>query len=254
MPWDAETYDRSFGFVAAYGEALVDVLDPRPGERVLDLGCGTGALTARIAERGAEVAGVDADPQMIATARENHPRLPFEVADGHTLRVAEPYDAVFSNAALHWMLDPDAVIARVYAALRPAGRFVAEMGGAGNVATILDAVRAAWVELGAGGDPRLRQYYPSPAEYATRLEAGGFEVRQLHYFDRPTPLTDCPNGASDWVRMFRAELLAGLPDSLVQPLLTRVNELTAPALLRDGVWTADYKRLRFVAIAQRSAR
>lgn len=246
--WDADGYDRSFGFVAGHGFALVDLLDPRPGERVLDLGCGTGTLTAELAERGAAVLGVDADPQMVSAARAQHPEISFDVADAHELTVARPYDAVFSNAALHWMTDPDRVVTNVREALSPGGRFVAEMGGAGNVATILEALRTTCAEFGIDADPWLRQYYPSPAEHASRLENGGFEVRWMHYFARPTPLTECPDGVADWVRMFRSGLVAGMPESTAAALLARVNALAADALLRDGTWVADYQRLRFTAV------
>lgn len=247
--WDADRYDRAFGFVAGHGFALVDMLDARPGERVLDLGCGTGTLTAEVAARGAAVHGVDADPRMVSAARARHPEMSFEVADAHELVVARPYDAVFSNAALHWMSDPDRVIANVREALPPGGRFVAEMGGADNVATILTAVRSACAEFDVDADPWLRQYYPSPAEHASRLESGGFDVRWMHYFARPTPLTECPNGVADWVRMFRSGLLAGMSESTATAVLDRVNALTRDALQRqDGTWVADYQRLRFVAV------
>lgn len=248
MRWDAGLYERSFGFVADYGQSLVDLLDPRPGERVVDLGCGIGSLTAALAGRGARVLGLDSSAAMVHEARRRHPELEFEVADGQLFAVREQFDAVFSNAALHWMTDPGAVIARVYTALRPGGRFVAEMGTAGNCATIIEAVAAARAELGAPGAPNAPWYFPTPAEQAAHLEAGGFEVCWLHCFDRPTPLTDCPDGVADWLRMFGSELLRDLPSALADRLTARVNELTAPTLRRDGTWVADYRRLRFVAV------
>lgn len=245
MRWDAQRYDGSFGFVSAYGVSLVDTLAARPGERILDLGCGTGGLTAAIAAQGAEVYGIDVSAEMIAKARADHPGLAFDVADGHDFSVPKPCDAVFSNAALHWMSrDPDAVIARVRAALRPGGRFVAEFGGLGNCATIVDAVARATGEQGGEAAPSP-WYFPSPGEYVGRLEAGGFIVGHLHCFDRMTPMDDCPDGAADWVRMFGTDLLTGVSDP--GAVLKRVNELTAPRLRRDGRWYADYVRLRFVA-------
>ena len=249
MRWDAERYDRQFSFVTRYGLPLVDLLDPRPGEHVVDLGCGTGALTAAIAQRGAAVTGLDGDPQMVAAARRQYPELTFDVADGHSFTVPAPVDAVFSNAALHWMTRPDAVIASVRAALRPGGRFVAEMGAAGCVATLIDGLRAAVVDLGLGTDVSLPWYFPTPAEYATRLEAAGFRVRLMEFFDRPTPLAQDSDGAADWWRMFGAGVLAAYPPEAVEPLLLRVNELTRDRMLSDGVWVADYVRLRFVAQA-----
>lgn len=248
MRWDPERYDTSFGFVAAHGASLIDTLDPRPDERILDLGCGTGELTAAIAGRGATVTGVDSSTEMVAKAAERFPQLRFRVADGHDFAVCEQgVHAVFSNAALHWMSrDPGAVVTRVRAALRPGGRFVAEFGGARNVATIIGAVAKAVRETGRVPAPHP-WYFPTPGEHVLRLEAAGLTVRHLDYFDRPTPLDDCPDGVADWVRMFGAGLLAGVPETEHASVLARVNELTTATLLRDGRWYADYVRLRFVA-------
>lgn len=251
MAWDTLRYDDSFGYVVENGAKLVDLLAPRPGERVLDLGCGTGTVTAEIAARGATTVGLDADADMIAAARAKHPELNFEVGDGHSFATGKPYDAVFSNAALHWMLDPEAVIARVRKALLPGGRFVAEMGAAGNVAAIIEATRTARAELGLDAGPRDPWYFPTPARHATRLEAAGFTVRLMHYFVRDTPLTRCPDGPADWLRMFGGDrLLAGAPAEQLDRVLARVNELTRASLLHDGQWWLhDYTRLRFVAVA-----
>ncbi|GHE29235.1 methyltransferase type 11 [Streptosporangium violaceochromogenes] len=248
MRWNARVYDSSFGYVSAHGAPLVDLLDPQPGERVVDLGCGTGVLSAEITSRGARVLGIDRSPAMIEKALAQYPGLDFIVGDGRDFTVAQPYDAVFSNAALHWMnRDPDAVIAGVREALTPGGRFVAEMGGAGNCAALIAALSTAWREHGLS-EPDLPWYFPSPAEYATRLEKGGFTLRLLEYFDRPTPLDECPGGAADWVRMFAGSLLQEIPADLAEPLLRRVNELAAPALRRETGWMADYVRLRFAAV------
>jgi trans-aconitate methyltransferase len=246
--WAAATYDSTFGYVSAHGAPLVDLLDPQPDERVIDLGCGTGTFTAQIAERGSEVLGIDAKPEMIAKAAAGYPQLKFAVGDAHDFNTAAPYDAVASNGALHWMTrDPDAVIAAVHAALRPGGRFVAEMGGAGNCAELIVAMQTAWRVFGLG-EPDLPWYFPTPAEYATRLEEGGFTVRVLEHFDRPTLMTEGPNGAADWVRIFAAGALAEVPPEMVEPLLGRINELAAPALRRESGWVADYVRLRFAAV------
>lgn len=243
--WDVERYDRSFGFVTSYGRDLTGLLAPVAGERVLDLGCGTGELAAELVALGLEVHGIDADAAMVAQARARHPEVAFELADGHDFVVAHPVDAVLSNAALHWMLDPAAVIARVSAALRPGGRFVAEFGGQGNVATIRWAVAEAAATIGVDPDGLGSPwFFPSPAEYATLLEHGGFRVRHLELFDRLTPLDDCPDGIVDWLRMFGSELLAGVPADRREQLMHDAATRCRSALLRDGRWYADYVRLR----------
>jgi trans-aconitate methyltransferase len=246
--WAVATYDSAFGYVSAHGAPLVDLLDPQPDEKIIDLGCGAGALAAEISARGGQVLGIDGNPEMIAKAKAQYPELSFTVCDAHDFTVAERYDAVASNGALHWLTrDPDAVITRVHASLRPGGRFVAEMGGAGNCAELVAAMQTAWREFGLA-EPELPWYFPTPAEYATRLEEGGFTVRLLEYAERPTRMTQGPNGAADWVRTFAAEPLGQVPAETVEPLLMRINDLAAPALRRESGWVADYVRLRFAAV------
>lgn len=248
--WDAATYDASFSYIPALGTAALDLLDPQPGERILDLGCGSGDLTAAIAERGAEVIGVDSSPEMIARARERFPHLDLQLADGHALELDKPVDAVFSNAALHWMTDPDAVLAGVRTVLRDGGRFVAEMGAAGNVAQLVASLQAAAFRLDLALDLTLPWYFPTPAEQASRLEQVGFTVRLMQYIDRPTPLLDCRDGAADWWRMFGPSVLEQVPADRVDELLAMVNEVARPQLVDEsGAWIADYVRLRFVAVA-----
>lgn len=242
------TYDSAFGYVSAHGAPLIDLLDPQPGEKIIDLGCGTGAFSAEIAERGAEVLGIDGAPEMVAQAASTNPGLSFTIGDAHDFSTSEPFDAVASNAALHWMTrDPDAVIARVHAALRAGGRFVGELGGAGNCAELIAAMQTAWRVFGLN-EPELPWYFPTPAEYAARLEDGGFTIRLLEHADRPSRMTECPDGAADWVRLYAPSSLMDVPPEMVDPLLARVNELAAPALRRESGWVADYVRLRFAAV------
>jgi trans-aconitate methyltransferase len=248
VSWDATRYDEAFAFVPALGTAVLDLLDPQPGERVLDLGCGSGELTAQIVARGARVTGVDSSAEMVARAHERFPDLDVRLADGEQLNVDGPFDAVFSNAALHWMTRPDEVLAGVRAVLRGGGRFAAEMGAARNVTALVSALREAAQQIGLDAELPLPWYFPTPAEQATRLERAGFTVRLLQYIDRPTRLTDVTNGAADWWRMFGASTLAALDAAQADELLATVNEIAAPRLRgADGVWVADYVRLRFVA-------
>ena len=184
--WDTGLYDDKHSFVWKYGASLIDLLQPRAGERVLDLGCGTGHLTARIAEAGVEVVGIDSSPEMIAEARRLFPSIAFEVADARDFAFDEPFDAVFSNAVLHWVKPPEEAIACIRRALGPGGRFVAEFGGRGNVAAIvssLDAAsaRSAW---GPGNTPGITR---SIGEYAPLLERAGLEVEQRHALRSPDP-------------------------------------------------------------------
>lgn len=248
--WDAATYDRRFRFVTTYGEDLLEWLAPQPGERVLDLGCGTGELTARIAGQGAEVVGLDQDPDMIQRARSRYPELRFELADAHGFSLADgtaAFDAVFSNAALHWMLRPAEVIAAVEAALRPGGRFVAEAGGQGNVARVERALHQARAE--AGAPPRTSPwFFPSIGTYGRLLEEGGLEPRHMQLFDRPTALGEGDDGLAGWITMFASPFLADLTPAQRAQVLGRTKELTRLSLFRDGQWWADYRRLRFAAV------
>ncbi len=262
--WDARAYDESFRFVSDHAGDLVALLDPQPGERILDLGCGTGLLAASIAERGASVTGLDSDAAMIEAARaqfpaSDHPGLEFVQGHGEALEecsLAGPFDAVFSNAALHWMTRPEAVLRGLRALLRPGGRLVAELGGRGNVAIVEGALRDA---LEAEGVPREQQpspwYFPGLAEYAALLEQHGFEPRVMTLFDRPTTLEDGAAGMAGWLRMFGHPWLAELPPDLSAAVIARVEAAVRPRLWREdgdenGRWVVDYRRLRVVAVRE----
>ncbi|WP_324665197.1 methyltransferase domain-containing protein [Haloarcula sediminis] len=246
--WDPDDYDEGHGFVAEYGKDVVRLLDPQPGERILDLGCGTGTLTAAIADSGADVVGIDAAASMVEQARERYPDLAFEVADAREYEPGE-FDAVFSNAALHWIpgKDHDAVLSMVDDALADGGRFVAELGGRGNVTQVEGAVRAELAERGHDADHPW--YFPSIGEYAPRLEAHGLEVTSARLFDRPTELDGGEAGLREWVGMFGDELFDGVSEADRATILDAVEERLRPALFDAdaGTWTVDYRRLRFAA-------
>jgi trans-aconitate methyltransferase len=246
--WDAKLYNAKHDFVWKYGSDVVSLLEPRAGERILDLGCGTGHLTAQIAESGAKVTGVDRSAEMVAAARMAYPNLKFEISDARNLTFLDEFDAVFSNATLHWIHEPELVLQGVWRALRTGGRFVAELGGKGNIRIMQDAFDLALEELGAAKPGEVRPwYYPSVSEYSTVAERNGLEVRFITLFDRPTGLADGAAGMRNWITMFGADYLAKAGDARREEFLGMVEEMLRPKLFRDGQWWADYRRLRLVA-------
>ena len=239
--WNPDVYDHNARFVSDLGAPVVELLDPRPGERILDLGCGDGPLTLELMARGADVVAVDASPQMIAAAKERG--IDAHVVDGHALPFEAEFDAVFSNAALHWMQRPDEVIAGVARSLRPGGRFVAEMGGHGCVAAVLTALLAALDRRGVDGYALIPWYFPTPADYGQRLQRGGFEIAEMLHFPRPTPI---PGDVTGWLHTFAGPFSGAVDDP--EQLMLEVADLLRPSLCdEEGNWTVDYVRLRFAA-------
>ena len=240
--WDSSLYDDRHSFVWKKAGELIDLLDPQSGERILDLGCGTGHLTAQIAERtGNDVIGLDSSVSMIAQARQNYPKLKFVLANARDFKFDEPFDAVFSNAVLHWIPEAASVVACVARALRPGGRFVLEMGGKGNVDRIVNALSAALQD--AGHSPRNPWYYPSAGEYASLLEQHGFEVRSLRTFERWNRLEHPEKGLREFLEMFAGVWFEGVPDSEREPIVGDIERRLRPELFREGAWWADYRRL-----------
>jgi trans-aconitate methyltransferase len=241
--WNPELYERNARFVPEFGKGLVQLLAPQAGERILDLGCGDGELTASLTAFECEVVGVDGSAAFIDRARARG--MSAQVMDGHELRFDAEFDAVFSNAALHWMKRPDAVIAGVWRALRPGGRFVGEMGGAGNVGRIVAALEAALTRRGIAAQPLNPWYFPNVVEYAGRLEAAGFAVEHIELFDRPTRL---PGHLRDWLDTFGQPFLGAFSAAERAAVIEEVSTALAPKMVgADGVWTTDYVRLRFRA-------
>ena len=242
--WDPGRYRRNAGFVAELGQPVVELLNPQSGERILDLGCGDGTLTAKLREMGVDIVGVDASPEQVAAARELG--VDARVANGETLHFENDFDAVFSNAAMHWMPNADAVIEGVARALRPGGRFVSEMGGFGNIRRIKEALDTALSAHGIDGKAASPWYFPTAEEQRNRLEARGFEVREISLFDRPTPL---PGDIGGWLETFAESYIGDLPRDLRQAVVDDVSRRLQPLLMDEsGVWIADYVRLRFLAV------
>ena len=247
--WSPTDYASNAGFVPALGAAALELLNPQAGEFILDLGCGDGVLTQRIMASGARVIGLDASPQMVEAARARG--VDAFVADAQALDLDNQsgrfgqFDAAFSNAALHWMLDPDAVAAGVYSVLRPGGRFVGEMGGQGNIAALRRGIRDELVERGYQVPAEDPQWYPGEEEFVRLYSCAGFTQIRAQLIPRPTPLA---TGVAAWVKTFRsgwldvAEVPAGARDEVAEAVERRLR----PSLQQpDGSWIGDYVRLRF---------
>lgn len=242
--WNAADYDRNARFVSDLGQVVLDLLAPRPGERVLDLGCGDGALTERVVSSGARVVGIDASPEFVAAAQARG--LDARLIDARALPFLAEFDAVFTNAVLHWLADKDAVLAAVRRALRPEGRFVGEFGGHGCVAAIATALQA--VCLRRGVTPTLPWHYSTVEDFTAVLTRQGFRPVTVQLIPRPTLL---PSGMAAWLRTFAGPVFAALPEREREPALAEAIELLRFSLCDDrGTWTADYTRLRFAAVAE----
>jgi trans-aconitate 2-methyltransferase len=245
--WDPALYEARHSFVWQFGQDLLELLGPKPGERVLDVGCGPGNLTEKISQRGARVVGIDSSPEMIGQARQNYPSLNFVLADAAQMQFQEEFDAVFSNAALHWMLDADGVARGIARALKKGGRLVAELGGKGNIQIIERAIEHVLATYLPNGLPSKRTFFPSVGEYASTLERNGLEIRAANLFDRPTKL-EGSNGMEDWLRQFASYYFETIPATQREGALRAVVSELRPALLGGEGWLADYRRLRIQAV------
>lgn len=241
--WDVERYATDGRFVADLAGPVLALLDARAGERILDLGCGDGRLSAQLTELGVNVVGIDSSAAMVAAAAKRG--VDSRRIDAQALAFDGEFDAVFSNAALHWMPEADAVADGVFAALKPGGRFVAEMGGHGNLAAIRIAIRSA-IELVTGATaPDDNKLYPTPEAYTAVLNRAGFAVDRCDLVPRPTPL---PTGLKGWIETFAGRLIGGFDAGVQESIIAAAERLAAPDLRDDeGRWTADYVRLRFKA-------
>jgi trans-aconitate 2-methyltransferase len=233
--WNANEYQNRYSFVWEAAGSLIGLLAPQAGERILDLGCGPGQLTARIAESGAEVIGIDHSEAMIAQARGNFPFLDFRPGDATSFTLESPVDAVFSNAVLHWVTDASGVARCIERALKPGGRFVCEFGGRGNVASVVRALEE------VTGKKQTDWFYPSISEYSAVLESHGLEVRFATLFDRPIQIEGA-NAMDEWLKTFRS--------ALTPELRAAAAERLRPERFDGQAWTLDYRRLRIIAAKQ----
>jgi trans-aconitate methyltransferase len=241
--WDPATYARNARFVSDLGSPVLELLAPKPGERILDLGCGDGVLTKKLVDMGCEVVAVDSSVPQVEAARKLG--LNAHAISGEDLPYKEEFDAVFSNAVLHWIKRADPMIAGVYRSLKPGGRFVAECGGHGCVQKIRTALVQALDRRGVDGEARVPWYFPTPGDYATRLERAGFRVDSIALIPRPTPL---PGDIVGWLETFALNFFQSFSDEARSEYLQEVRMVLEPQLREaDGTWVADYVRLRFAA-------
>lgn len=250
--WKPELYDDKLGFVSQYGKGVIELLAAQEGERILDLGCGTGDLSHEIAQTGAHVIGMDLSSQMLEKARHKYPEVSFVIGNAEQFSLDEPMDAVFSNAALHWVKNAEGAAASIWNVLKDGGRFVAEFGGQGNVETIVKAITTVLAEsYGLNANQRNPWYFPSIGEYSSLLERQGFRVIYAVHFDRPTKLADGEYGLSHWLKGLAAEeFFMGFSDSEIDDIFAKVTA-DARGKLFDasvGSWFADYKRIRIIAV------
>ncbi|WP_026562381.1 class I SAM-dependent methyltransferase [Bacillus sp. J37] len=245
--WDANLYDKHHSFVSEYGQDLVELLNPMQDERILDVGCGTGDLMSILDRLGVSVLGVDQSEPMIVKAKEKYPQLNFEVRDVLELGFKEEFDAVFSNATLHWVKEPMVALEKMFESLKAGGRFVAEFGGAGNVELILNEFRNQCEKEGYPvTSESLPWYFPSIGEYTSLMEKVGFKVTYAVHFSRPTAL-DGEEGLRNWIRMFMSDFLRSLPDEVEMKVLENVENSLRSILYKNQQWEADYKRIRVMA-------
>ena len=247
--WNSSLYDQKHTFVFEYGKSLLSLLDPQPGESILDLGCGTGHLTKAIAESGAHVVGLDSSPSMIEVARAAYPELEFILADATNFSLSATFDAVFSNATLHWVIEAEKAIRCIATSLKTGGRLVAEFGGKGNVATIITAIQQSIWEL-VHIEVNPGWFYPSIGEYTPMLEKHGLAVQSAILFDRPTKLEDGENGLRNWIHMFCVSMFRDVPDAMKEQVLHSTEEKVRDRLFMVDHWIADYRRLRIMAVKE----
>lgn len=245
MNWNSDLYTQKHAFVHLYGEALLTLLNPQAGERILDLGCGSGELTQQIAEQGAQVIGIDTSAEMLARAHAQFPTIDLYQMDATNMSFTEPFDAIFSNAVIHWVSDYEAAVQQMAKVLKPGGRLVIEFGGKNNVASIVKAIADQLAAFGYSFTPFW--FFPSIGDYTPILEKYGFGIRLAQQYDRDTLLTDPETGLTDWIEQFGGYFFEQVSPTDKAAMLINVKEVLRATLFRDGHWYADYKRIRIVA-------
>lgn len=245
--WNAKLYDNKHKFVSNFGEDLTSLLNPQKGEHILDVGCGTGDLAHDISKSGAQVTGIDASVSMIEVAKEKYPDIHFSVQDGEQFSFEHQFNAVFSNAAIHWMKDQQKVVQNCYDVLLPNGRFVAELGGARNIQSIVDALREASDRLSIPYDDTLFPWvFPTKKEMSELLNNAGFNIVAIDHYKRPTPLVG-EEGIRNWLEMFSNNMFKYITNHEKDAIYSECERILRPQLYNENGWVVDYWRLRFIA-------
>ena len=245
MKWDSVLYDKKHDFVSEYGKGLLEYIPKDKEKSILDLGCGTGTLTAQLKKRGGRVLGVDSSPSMIRQAVNQYQKVDFLVCDALALPFQTEWDIVFSNAVFHWIPDHDRLLKNIYKALKPGGRMICEFGAAGNLETVEKSFSAALNLFGHSYRPKWN--FPTVEQFGELLIANGFVIDEIYDYERPTPLKDGSQGLSNWIQQFYASELAAVPKGLRLTVLDKAEEYAKEKIWNGAEWIADYRRLRVIA-------
>ncbi len=245
MEWNSSLYDKKHDFVAEYGKGLLEFIPKDDEQTILDLGCGTGTLTAQLAGLCKKVVGVDSSQNMIDRAQQQFGNIEFMVCDALELPFDNEFDVVFSNAVFHWINDHNTLLTNVYKALKPQGLLICEFGANGNIATIENAFTKVYKSLGYSYEPKFN--FPTVELFGEMLKKNGFIIDKIYDFDRPTVFKDGEQGLTNFLKQFFASELSIMPDHIQSLLFDEVAALTREALWNGEEWVADYRRLRAVA-------
>ena len=245
MEWNSSLYDKKHDFVAEYGKGLLEYIPDNKEQTILDLGCGTGALTVELVDLGSRVMGVDSSQNMIDKAKEQFNHIEFQVCDALALPFEKEWDVVFSNAVFHWISDHNTLLANIHKVLKPQGLLICEFGARGNIETIENAFAEVYKELGYEYTPKFN--FPTVESFCSLLQDNGFIINNIYDYDRPTILKDKEKGLANWIKQFFVSELSVMPEDMQALILRKVEESTRDTLWNGKEWVADYRRLRVIA-------